>query len=301
MIKVGDMIKKNNLGNMKQESVYALAKEKHIQEFLKLNKLNPSIIYDYWVEFLDFNDDYHQCLKCNGLSCCVKDNIGLKKNLVYRDECISLELSTCIFGKTIEKKRDIDRQYVIKNINDDLLFTDLKSLDIVKNINNQSLNTKRAYTNVLSVIAGENNHKGLFVYGSIESDKTKLFAGMALELAKSGKNIGFVHFPTYLLDLKASFSSGEQSFTIDKLMNVDYLFLDSIGEENVTAWSRDEILLTVLSYRLLNNLPTFFTSMYTFKELESIYTLKNKDTSDKIRAKTLISKMKAMSNEIMID
>ena len=81
-------------------------------------------------------------------------------------------------------------------------------------------------------------------------------------------------------------------------MKVDYLFLDDIGEENVTAWSRDEILLTILSYRLLNRLPTFFTSMYGYKDLNKVYTIKK---GDEIRANTLTSKMKALSIEIMLD
>lgn len=66
--------------------------------------------------------------------------------------------------------------------------------------------------------------------------------------------------------------------------------LDGIGEENITAWSRDEILLTILSYRLLNHLPTFFTSMYGYKDLENVYTIKKSDIGDKIRARTIIQK-----------
>ncbi len=300
MKKVGQMIKNTNIDNMKQESVYMLSKEKHIQEFLKNNGLKPSDIFDYWVEFLDYNDDYHQCLKCSGLHECTKDNIGLKKDLAYRENAVSLELSTCIFARGMARKRDIEKQYVVKNVSDDLLFTDIKSLNIVKNIGTMPANTTKAVSAVVDCAALK-SFKGLFLYGSIESEKTKLFAGMACELAKKGKEIGFVHFPTYLLDLKSSFSSGENTYAIDKLMNAEYLILDSIGEENVTPWSRDEILLTVLSYRLLNNLPTFFTSMYTFKELEEIYKLKVKDSSDKIRAKTLVSKIKALSYEVMID
>ena len=64
---------------------------------------------------------------------------------------------------------------------------------------------------------------------------------------------------------------------MERLMKVDYLLLDGIGEENVTVWSRDEILLTILSYRLLNHLPTFFTSMYGYKDLKKVYTIKKGD------------------------
>ena len=131
--------------------------------------------------------------------------------------------------------------------------------------------------------------------------KTSLLAGLMNALAKKGKEIGFIHFPTYLIDLKASFSSGDNEYAMERLMKVDYLLLDGIGEENITPWSRDEILLTILSYRLLNHLPTFFTSMYGYKDLENVYTIKKSDNGDKIRAKTIIKKMKALSNEIMLD
>ena len=130
------------------------------------------------------------------------------------------------------------------------------------------------------------------------SGKTTLLAGLMNSLAKKDKQIGFIHFPTYLIDLKASFSSGDNEYAMDKLLKVDYLLLDELGEENITAWSRDEILLTILSYRLLNHLPTFFTSMYGYNELKKVYTLKK---GDEIRANTIISKLKALSIEIMLD
>ena len=98
---------------------------------------------------------------------------------------------------------------------------------------------------------------------------------------------------------------GIQTFVIENMkhmdrnkVQIDYLLLDGIGEENVTPWSRDEILLTILSYRLLNHLPTFFTSMYGYKELNKVYTIRK---GDEIRANTITSKMKALSNEIMLD
>ena len=116
-------------------------------------------------------------------------------------------------------------------------------------------------------------------------------------LAKKGYKIAFIHFPTYLVDLKASFQS-EKSIDWTQLMEVPYLVLDGIGEENVTPYSRDEILLTILSYRLLNNLPTFFTSFYGFKDLQKVYTIKK---GDELKAKTLILKMKALCKEITLD
>ena len=297
MIKIGDMLEQPEIQKMKRESIYALSKEKNIQEFLKTYHLNTSIMDDYWVEFLDYNDDYQLCQGCQSLQNCRKDNQGMKKNLVYRDGEVILELESCLYGKALERRRLLLEKFVITNVNDDILLTDLTSLEIVKKANSLSPNGQNTLGHILKHLQ-EPNDKGLFLHGEMGTGKTTLLAGLMNSLAKKGKEIGFIHFPTYLIDLKASFSTGDTEYAMERLMKVDYLLLDGIGEENVTVWSRDEILLTILSYRLLNHLPTFFTSMYGYKDLKKVYTIKK---GDEIRANTIISKLKALSIEIMLD
>ena len=297
MIKIGDMLEQPEIQKMKSESIYALSKEKNIQEFLKTYHLNTSIMDDYWVEFLDYNDDYQLCQGCQSLQNCRKDNQGMKKNLVYRDGEVILELESCLYGKALERRRLLLEKFVITNVNDDILLTDLTSLEIVKKANSLSPNGQNTLGHILKYLQ-EPNDKGLFLHGEMGTGKTTLLAGLMNSLAKKGKEIGFIHFPTYLIDLKASFSTGDTEYAMERLMKVDYLLLDGIGEENVTVWSRDEILLTILSYRLLNHLPTFFTSMYGYKDLKKVYTIKK---GDEIRANTIISKLKALSIEIMLD
>ena len=297
MIKIGDMLEQPEIQKMKRESIYALSKEKNIQEFLKTYHLNTSIMDDYWVEFLDYNDDYQLCQGCQSLQNCRKDNQGMKKNLVYRDGEVILELESCLYGKALERRRLLLEKFVITNVNDDILLTDLTSLEIVKKANSLSPNGQNTLGHILKYLQ-EPNDKGLFLHGDMRTGKTTLLAGLMNSLAKKGKEIGFIHFPTYLIDLKASFSTGDTEYAMERLMKVDYLLLDGIGEENVTVWSRDEILLTILSYRLLNHLPTFFTSMYGYKDLKKVYTIKK---GDEIRANTIISKLKALSIEIMLD
>ena len=297
MIKIGDMLEQPEIQKMKRESIYALSKEKNIQEFLKTYHLNTSIMDDYWVEFLDYNDDYQLCQGCQSLQNCRKDNQGMKKNLVYRDGEVILELESCLYGKALERRRLLLEKFVITNVNDDILLTDLTSLEIVKKANSLSPNGQNTLGHILKYLQ-EPNDKGLFLHGEMGTGKTTLLAGLMNSLAKKGKEIGFIHFPTYLIDLKASFSTGDTEYAMERLMKVDYLLLDGIGEENVTVWSRDEILLTILSYRLLNHIPTFFTSMYGYKDLKKVYTIKK---GDEIRANTIISKLKALSIEIMLD
>ena len=252
---------------------------------------------DYWVEFLDYNDDFHVCQSCQSLNQCPKDTIGMQKILKYYEGEIVLELQSCPFGKEIEKKRKLLDHFVMSNVSEDLMLTDLSSLKIVENAAKLSANHQNALGHILKYSQTPTS-QGLFLHGPMGGGKTTLLAGLMNSLAKKDKQIGFIHFPTYLIDLKASFSSGDNEYAMDKLLKVDYLLLDELGEENITAWSRDEILLTILSYRLLNHLPTFFTSMYGYNELKKVYTLKK---GDEIRANTIISKLKALSIEIMLD
>ena len=297
MIKLSDVVQDPQIQDMKQDSLHALSKEKTIQEFLKENHLDMSMMEDYWVELLDYHDDFKACLHCQSLENCPKDNKGMKKNLAFRDNQVILELESCRFGKEWENKRLLLERFVVTNVNEDMLMTDLESLDIVNKGQKLSPNGQLAVMSVLKYVRNPGD-EGLFLHGDMGSGKTTLLAGLMNALAKKGKEIGFIHFPTYLIDLKSSFSSGDNEYALDRLMKVDYLLLDGIGEENVTPWSRDEILLTILSYRLLNHLPTFFTSMYGYEDLKKVYIIKK---DDKIRANTLTSKMKALSKEIMLD
>lgn len=299
MIKVGEMIQTPQMNDMKKESLLSLSKEKHIQNFFKQNHLDMALMSEYWVELLDFNDDYKLCDNCPSLEKCPKDNQGMRKRLACYEGEIVLELESCLYGKQWENKRLLLEKFVITNVNEDMLLTDLKSLGILKK-EQLTDNEKRALAYIRKY-EKDLSDQGLFLHGEIGSGKTTLLAGLMNSLAKKGKEIGFIHFPTYLVDLKASFSSGGNEYALEKLMKVEYLLLDGIGEENITPWSRDEILLTILSFRLLNHLPTFFTSMYGYKDLENVYTIKKSDSGDKIRAKTIIQKMKALSKEIMLD
>ena len=94
---------------------------------------------------------------------------------------------------------------------------------------------------------------------------------------------------------------GNYSYLIEDkmryLQNVDILLLDDIGAENVTAWGRDEILGTILQYRMNNKLTTFFTSNYTIQELEDHLSM-TKNGEDKVKAKRIIERIKQLTEDI---
>lgn len=144
------------------------------------------------------------------------------------------------------------------------------------------------------------NKKGLFLHGSFGSGKTYLISALFNELSKKKYNAILIYFPEMLSKLKGSFDNKEDG-SFNDLMNdlktSDLLLIDDIGAETVTNWSRDEILGTILQYRMENNLSTFFTSNLNINELENHLTI-SKNSVDKVKARRIIERIKQLTVDI---
>ena len=116
------------------------------------------------------------------------------------------------------------------------------------------------------------------------------------ELAKRDVKSAIVYFPEFLRTLKSSFSNGyEEKF--DYIKKAPLLLLDDIGAEAVTSWGRDEILGTILQYRMEEDLPTFFTSNLNLTELEE-HLSNTKEKTEKLKARRIIERIKYLCNEM---
>ena len=67
----------------------------------------------------------------------------------------------------------------------------------------------------------------------------------------------------------------------------------------MTEWSRDEVLGTILQYRMQEGLTTFFTSNLTIDELESHFSI-SKEKVEKVKAKRIIERIKYLTTEIVM-
>ena len=140
--------------------------------------------------------------------------------------------------------------------------------------------------------------KGLYLNGSFGCGKTYLLSAMLNELAKNGQKVAIIYYPEFLRSLKETFSDGEEyRRKFNYIKKVDILLLDDIGAETVTEWSRDEVLGTILQYRMEENLPTFFTSNLTIDELEQHLAVTNKEV-DNLKARRIIERIKQLTSDI---
>ena len=215
----------------------------------------------------------------------------------------SLELKNCANCKNIMECKNNICGYVYYP---SVLQDNIISFDMPKEIVNASM--KNIYTddkNRLETIKWltifikkiENNEKskGLFLTGNFGCGKTYVVAAAFNELAKKGKKVACLYYPEFLRSLKERFSDDYRE-VFDKVKKCDLLLIDDIGAETVTSWNRDEVLGTILQYRMQESLPTFFTSNLSLKELE--VHLAGNDSEGKIKARRIIERIKYLTDNI---
>ena len=272
-----------NFQKQKEESVNELIKDPYIMKVLSDGQVGRDFIEENWVEFLDFQEDVQKCKDCMGLYQCHKVSKGMKQAVHVENHHLKTVLVPCKYGKEILEKQNILSHITVSNVSDDLLLSDLKS---IKDIMNKEL------ASTIDHFLSNTSKKGLFICGPSGCGKSTLAGFLTRSLAKQGYHLGYVHFPTY-------FNEFGNDNNIEELRNVDYLVIDDLGGENVTGWSRDEVLAAVLTYRNQNKKITLFTSQYTQDDLIKIYTLK-KDAREKIKVERLLNTIFTMSMPIMI-
>lgn len=142
------------------------------------------------------------------------------------------------------------------------------------------------------------DQKGLYLYGDMGVGKSFMLAAMAHELSES-KQVGttILHYPSFTIDVKNAIKDGSVKEQIDAVKAAEVLILDDIGAEQFSAWIRDDVLQVILQYRMTEDLPTFFTSNYSFADLEA--KLANGRQGDESwQAKRVMERIRYLAREV---
>lgn len=141
--------------------------------------------------------------------------------------------------------------------------------------------------------------KGLYLAGDFGVGKTYLLAGLANALAKAHKHVVFLHVPTFIAGLSKHFDDNSLQDEIMHIAQSDVVIFDDIGAETLSPWSRDDVLGVILQHRMDNNLPTFFSSNMSMKELTDHFA-QTKNAVEDVKAKRLMQRVKFLSQEVVV-
>lgn len=143
------------------------------------------------------------------------------------------------------------------------------------------------------------HQQGLYLSGDFGRGKTYILAGLANQVAKSGKNVIFLHVPTFIAGLSSHFEDNSLQAEIKRVAECDLLILDDIGAETLSPWSRDDVLGVILQARMDNVLPTFFSSNLDMETLEEHFA-ETKNSLDKVKAARIMQRIRFLAREVIV-
>ena len=262
--------------------------DKDFNLLVKRLKISKDLAKKNNTSLQDTCSELKNCSNCQGLFMCKNRVSGHVLYPNVDNDSIKFIYTPCKWqkmqDKALKEKEDSLNEIKIARMKD-IDINDKNRLKVIKWL-------KEYYDNYEKV----NTLKGLYLHGSFGSGKTFLIAALLNELeVKKNAQIEIVYFPELLRNMKEDFSLVEDKLRY--LQTVDILLLDDIGAESVTVWGRDEILGTILQYRMNNKLSTFFTSNLTIEELEKHLAL-TKNSEDKVKARRIVERIKQLTNDL---
>lgn len=285
--------KQNRFTNIELEKYFdEELKDDTFKKVVSKCKLPKEELIKYTSLFKDSACELKNCSTCKNILECKNSVTGHVYYPSVENDNIVFSYVPCKYKKKLDKDNKYKENIISFDMPREIMDASMK--DIYTDDKNR-LETIKWLTTFIKKYESDNNIKGLYLTGNFGCGKTYVVAATFNEIAKKGKRVAIVYYPEFLRRLKESFSD-DYKVVFDSVRKSDLLLLDDIGAETVTNWNRDEVLGTILQYRMQEKLPTFFTSNLTIKELEEH--LIGNDGDGKVKARRIIERIKYLTDNI---
>jgi primosomal protein DnaI len=278
---------------MKQEIYW----DSHITSFINQNRdrLTNEVVEKNLSKLFEYSSQSKECNKCSDLEHCVNMMKGYQPQLVINRQSIDIEYHRCprkvIFDDRQKNEKLIQSLYVPRDILQ-ASFADIHlegRMDAV----DRAVQFLEKYQSGIRI-------KGLYLHGKFGVGKSYLLGAMANELAEKGISSMIVYFPELVREFKASIGDQTLNSKIEAIKKVPVLMLDDIGAETMSSWLRDEVLGPIMQFRMLENLPTFFTSNFNYEELEHHLTYSQRGEEEKIKARRIMERIRYLTEAVEV-
>lgn len=261
-----EKIKTEKVNEKLLESSFLKALENNeFKLFVDKIKLPQNVLMKYTSILESSCSEYLNCKKCKNILECRNKVCGYIYLPKIENNELIFSYKPCKYKIKLEKEtKHLSNIYMI-GVNN---YINDASFDNIYKEDKKRHETIKWILNFYKTYPKNPNQKGLYLSGNFGCGKTYLLSALLNELAKKGYKSSIIFWPEFLRDLKSSFDYDFKD-KFESIKNSKILLIDDIGSEVVTPWSRDEILCTILQYRMQEHLPTFFTTNFTKEELEN--------------------------------
>lgn len=274
-----------------EEAYDEALKNEEFKKFVSKIKLKRNILIKYTSSLEESFKEYNNCQNCPGLLACQNKLPGYAFLPKIRDEALEFSYKPCKYKLAFDKKNKFWENVLIYHEPVEIKEASFKKI---------YKTDKKRYkviiwlTDFIERYRQDKKQKGLYLYGNFGCGKTYLISATFNELAKENVKSAVIFWPEYLNYLKSLFNTNEFGSKFNEIKKVPLLLIDDLGAENNTAWARDEILCSLLQYRMDEKLPTFITSNLDLEALEKHFA----STSfgiEEIKARRIMARIKQLT------
>ncbi|HLR79096.1 MAG TPA: primosomal protein DnaI [Bacillota bacterium] len=284
---------KENYEKIKQE----VLNDPEIKQFLLIHpELTDRAIDKGLMKLYEYKSQSKQCTKCTDLKSCPNMLKGYSPKLYVQQQEIYLSYEKCHTRQMYEKSREQQKLIQSLYMPKEILEATLSDIDMdpkrgpaIKEINKFLQQIKEGIP-----------QKGIYFYGPFGVGKTYFLGVIANALKRFNISSMLIYMPEFVREIKSSLRDDSVDEKMNFFKQADVLMLDDIGAEMQSAWFRDEILGSILQYRMMERLPVFFTSNYSLEQLESLLAT-TRDGIERVKAGRIIERIKQVSKEVLVD
>lgn len=241
-------------------------------------------------------DDLIYCKKCNTPRMCMGFNRYVrcicKCQAEERDRQEELE-------RQREKQRRIDKIRSTSLLGDKYKEVSFENTETEHSLEYKKIYDRcKKYCEVSSKVLDRGI--GIYLFGDKGTGKSRLTACMANELMSKYYTVLYTNFSEISKYIRSTFNKPNETEYdfLERLTNIDFLFIDDFGTELVTKNDKDvwlqEKVFEVVNKRYNNNKPIIFTSNYSLRQLIEERGLADK-TVDRINEICEVMKLNGVS------
>lgn len=246
----------------------------------------------------EFVSQSRGCKDCPSLEQCKNIIPGYEPELVLVNNGIDVHYVPCRLKRLADEKRKIENRIQCLYMPKDILQASLGNVILDTDNRIQAIDKVEHF---ISNYGSEHFQRGFYFYGPFGTGKTYILGAIAHELAGIGISSIIVYVPELIREMKQAINDHTLNEKIDMLKKAPILMFDDIGAEAVSSWVRDEVLGPILQFRMLEKLPTFFTSNFNLNELEHHLTYSQRGEEEKLKAARIIERIKFLAEPVPID
>lgn len=246
----------------------------------------------------EFVSQSRGCKECPSLEQCKNIIPGYEPELVLVNNGIDVHYVPCRLKRLADEKKKMENRIQCLYMPKDILQASLGNVILDTDNRMQAVDKVEQF---ISNYGSEHFQRGFYFYGPFGTGKTYLLGAVAHELAGIGISSIIVYVPELIREMKQAISDHTLNEKIDMLKKAPVLMFDDIGAEAVSSWVRDEVLGPILQFRMLERLPTFFTSNFNLNELEHHLTYSQRGEEEKLKTARIIERIKFLAEPVPID